>query len=89
VGPGRPKVWTAATGNSLQEILLEPTLTDRNQQVSARRSEPFSPFFTFCPRIAVICHDLYHMWLLKNSLLGNPQKSDRVRKLYKRFFHLA
>jgi len=27
--------------------------------------------------------------VLKNSLPGNPQKSDRGRKLYKRFFHLA
>jgi hypothetical protein len=26
---------------------------------------------------------------LKNSLFGNPQKSDRVRKLYERFSHLA
>jgi hypothetical protein len=28
-------------------------------------------------------------WLLKNSLPGNPQKSDRVRKLHKRFFLVA
>jgi hypothetical protein len=63
VGPGRPKVWTAATGNALQEILPEPTVTDRNQQVSASRSEPFSPSFTFCPRIAVIFDDLYDIFV--------------------------
>ena len=28
-------------------------------------------------------------WLLKNSLTGNLQKLDRVRKLYKRFFRVS
>ena len=29
------------------------------------------------------------LWLLKNSLPGNLQKSDRVRKLYKQFPRVA
>jgi hypothetical protein len=57
-------------------------------------------FLTICPYGPCGAHETLEQssfpdncreqgWVLKNSLPGNPQKSDRVGKLYERFFHIA